>query len=426
MINLFLFHMKIHLLNLGCDKNRVDGEKLLAKLLGSGCVAVAAPKQADLIVVNTCGFIKEAKEESIQTIMEMSQHAKVAVTGCLSQRYGRQLAEKMPEADQIFGLADGEITFEKIRQRYGLKKQACAHEPRSLTGLFHSAPLKIAEGCNNCCAYCAIPLIRGSVVSIQEKGILDEARFLSEKGVRECLIVAQDITAYGKGMGLPALLRKLARLPRPFTWIRLMYCHPAGVSNELIEVIASEPLIVKYIDLPLQHIVDPILKRMNRRYTRAYAEKLIRKLRDAVPEIALRTTFLLGFPGEKDADFSDLVSFVKDQEFDRMGVFGYSSEEGTKAFTLRGRVPQKTIAQRIEALMTLQNTILFRKNSTLTGKTLPVIIDTKESETVFIGRTQRDAPEIDCSVIITRPNLKPGDIVEVRITGFTGYDLHAV
>ena len=417
--------MKVYIHNLGCDKNRVDGEKLAGRLSSAGFSIVSGPDGADLVVVNTCGFIEEAKRESLETVFGFARDKKVVVAGCLSERYPAQLKKQVREADLVLGLADKGDTAERIIRKYGGQcHKTLLPGRRILTGNIHTAPIKIAEGCSNRCSYCAIPLIRGRHVSRPENEILREARILRKQGVKELILVAQDITAYGERKGLPALVRKLSRLSPGFEWIRLMYCHPAGISDELIDTVASEKAVAKYIDMPLQHIADPLLKRMNRHYNRKYIESVIRKLRERVPGIALRTTFIAGFPGETRGESLELFNFAKETEFDRMGVFAYSPEEGTRASKLPSRISARTVKSRMEELLFLQNDIIFRKNCLLAGKTLKVLID-EEIDGTFVGRTERDAPEVDCNVLVSGRKLKPGGLYDVKIVRAVGLDLYA-
>lgn len=416
--------MKIFLQNLGCDKNRVDGEKLLARLVAAGFTSVPAPGRAELVIVNTCGFIRAAKEESIEAILGHAKSAKVAVTGCFSERYGDTLRRKLAEADLVAGLSDKESTFSALLKRYGggMAAAPCLPHDRVMTGPAHTAPLKIAEGCGNRCSYCAIPLIRGPLRPRPPEEILAEARLLRKRGVREAVLVAQDTTAWGKRKGLPGLLKKLCRMDDPFDWVRVMYCHPAGVTPELMETIASEPSIVKYIDMPLQHVSDRVLRRMNRPYDRARVARLLDDLRRFVPGIAVRTTFLLGFPGESRRDFEELYGFAEEARFDRMGVFAYSPEEGTAAFRLKGRPAHSLVTDRIDRLMTLQNEILQQKNKSKIGRRFKVLIDSREKDG-FHGRTEHDAPEVDCGVIVRRKKLNVGAFYSMKIVSVRGFDL---
>jgi ribosomal protein S12 methylthiotransferase len=415
--------MKIHIHNLGCDKNRVDGEKLAARLRNAGCAICETPEEAELIVVNTCGFIGPAKEESLDAVFSAAKMAKVAVAGCLAERYKTQLKQRLKEADMVLGLADDEATFRGILKYCDLPRKSGRGPLRLISGPAYTAPLKIAEGCSNLCSYCAIPLIRGRQVSRPEKEILAEARFLRAQGVKELVLVAQDTTAYQDRRGLPGLLRSLSRLADPFDWIRLMYCHPSGVTGELIETIAAEKPVIKYIDLPLQHITDRLLKRMNRPYTRKAVEKILRELREKIPGVAIRTTFIIGFPGETDEAFEELREFIAAAKFDRMGAFTYSPEEGTKAFTLPGRVPEKIARDRLEALLYLQNDIIHRKNCSFIGKTERVLFE-ETGEGFSIGRTERDAPEVDCNVIVKGAELAPGTFHRIKISDAVGLDLY--
>ncbi|MFH0920435.1 MAG: 30S ribosomal protein S12 methylthiotransferase RimO [Fibrobacterota bacterium] len=416
--------MKFYLHNLGCDKNRVDGETLSAQLAGAGWKMVDKPEGANLVIVNTCGFIGPAKEESLEAVFGFSRSTKTVIVGCLSSRYENELRKDLKEADAVFGLAHKPETAQKILSRYsGPCKRFASVIPRLLSSPAHSAPIKIAEGCDNRCAYCAIPLIRGSRISRPEKEVLEEARFLRGKGVKELIVVAQDTTAYngGKG-GLPVLLQKLCGIG--FEWIRPMYCHPCGVDDALIGVLADEPAIVKYIDLPLQHISDPLLKRMNRHYTRAKACRVIERLRQRIPGIALRTTFLVGFPGETEKDFNELCKYVKETEFERLGAFAWSAEEGTAAFRMGKRVPERVKQERLEELLYLASDILFRKNRERIGETVRVLID-ETVDNVSLGRTPQDAPEVDCSVVVKSRKVQPGKFYTLKIRDAEAYDLFA-
>jgi ribosomal protein S12 methylthiotransferase len=417
--------LKIFIHQLGCDKNRIDGEKLAAKLQNVGYEIVDSSDSAELIIVNTCGFINIAKEESINTVLEFAKEQKVAVAGCLAKRYANNLKKDLKEADIILGLCDTVETLETIIKKYPVKnKKGRCSKRRLLSGPKHFTAIKIAEGCNNNCTYCAIPLIRGSHIQRDEKDILSEARELRKLGVKELLIVAQDTTAYGNRRGLPNLLEKLSKLPNSFEWIRLMYCHPLGVTDELIEAIATLPNVVHYIDMPLQHISNSILEKMNRRYTRTEIEKTIDRLRNKIPDIAIRTTFLVGFPGETSANFKELLDFSNKVEFDRMGAFAYSPEEGTVAAKFSNCPSKKTVRSRIEELLYTQNEIIHKHNVNLVGTRQKVIVD-EMIDGAYICRTKRDAPDVDCVLIAKNLRTKPGEFCTVKIKEAIGIDLYS-
>ncbi len=423
--------MKIYIHQLGCDKNRVDGEKLSAKLANNGYEVSSTPENCDLVIVNTCGFITAAKEESIDTILSYSGKHKLVVTGCLAKRYEKELAKELKEADAIFGLSDSEETINGIIKKYPIKKNghrknlSCNSKQgvRRLGESRHYAPLKISEGCSNNCSYCAIPLIRGKYKQRDSKEIIKEAIELRRQGVKELIIVAQDTTAYGERKGLPQLLEKIAGLKNPFPWIRLMYCHPLGITDDLISAIANLP-ILPYIDMPIQHVSDPILERMNRHYTRLRLESIIKKMRDKIPDITIRTTVISGFPGETDKQHEELLDFISTVEFDRMGAFAYSHEEGTRAAAIKKRVPQKIIDARIEELLYTQNDIIYKKNCKKIGSTFECIVDSTTDGTT-ISRTRCDAPEVDCAVISNNAKNKEGDFVTLKIKNAIGVDLYS-
>lgn len=416
--------LKIFLQNLGCDKNLVDGEKLLAKLYTRGYESVSNPEAADLVVVNTCGFIEAAKEESIEAIISHAKTKKVAVVGCLAERYRDQLRTDLKEADVVLGLSDAPETFEGLLDKYGALEKPCSGPPRILTTLSHTSPIKISEGCNRACAFCAIPLIRGAHRARPPEEVVKEAQFLRTSGVKELLVVAQDPTSYAEGIGLHGLLKKIDNIPSPFEWIRLMYVHPSGVTDKLIEALAESAAMSKYIDMPLQHISDPILKSMNRSYTRARAEEIIEKLRSQIPGIAIRTTFMVGYPGEKETHFEELQAFVEEMAFDRVGMFGYSPEEGTEAFKLKGRLPGGEIRNRMEAIQNIQIGILRQKNEAKVGTVEKVLIDSIEGDEV-LGRTAQDAPEVDCAVKLNGKDFTVGEFYDVTIKSADEYELTA-
>ena len=424
------------MVSLGCPKNQVDAEQMLGVLAGSGFEITSEQSEADVIVVNTCGFIESAKEESIEAILEaarMKQHgrcSKVIIAGCLAQRYRDDLLKELPEADAVIGTAGigriGEICREALggHERvlevgapamvYGL--------PRLSTTPRHYRYLKIAEGCGNRCSYCAIPIIRGNFTSRPRASILDEARRLVNEGARELILLAQDSTAYRDGEAdLSVLLKDLARTPG-IEWVRLMYAYPGRISKELIAVMDGEEKICKYLDIPIQHFDDKVLAAMNRRGTSEDIRRTIEQLRKRIPGIALRTSLIVGFPGETGAAFNRLLSFVKEAEFEHLGVFTYSPEEGTAACGLKPRVPAEIAAERLSRIMKAQAKISFRKNRAQIGETRRVLVDGME-DMALIGRLQSQAPEIDGLVYLSETDAEPGEFVDVTITDATEYDL---
>jgi len=452
--------MKIYIETLGCPKNFNDSEYVAGLLEASGHETVMAGPDngiadADAVIVNTCGFINDAKKESIDTILEMGRLGKLLIiTGCLSQRYGDELFREIPEADIILGVNDYD-TLPEILERHKGGHEASEREQhtgmyvkdfepgcRKLPGNPYTATVKIAEGCNNRCAYCVIPDIRGPYRSRAAEDILQECGKLAAAGCRELVIIAQDITAWGHDTGtytLPTLLREICRIPGP-EWIRLMYCYEDRITDEFIRTMAEEPKICHYIDLPLQHVSDRILKSMGRRSTRKSIENTITRLREGVPDIHIRTTFITGFPGETEDDFQELMEFAGETKFERLGVFAYSREEGTPAAEMPDQTEEKIREERRDAIMRQQLDISLENNMRKTGSIMEVIVDEEDDTSaeeeadegrVYIGRTRYDAPEIDNSVIIKteKPGdtgLKPGDIIKVRITDAFDYDLAGV
>lgn len=400
--------------------------------------------EADIIIVNTCSFIKEAKQESIDTILDLADRKHDArckmliVTGCLPQRYQEELVKELPEVDIFVGTGDYPRIAEIIAEKRGLSEQLCYtgdpnflyddELPRLQSSPYYTAYLKIAEGCSNCCSYCVIPSLRGSFRSRPMDKLLREAEGLVAKGVREINLIAQDITGYGRdlneGATLEVLIRSLVKL-EGLQWIRLLYAYPDGISDSLIKLIKEEDKVCKYLDIPLQHISDPILKQMNRRSSEAEIRELIAKLRTEVPGIAIRTSFIVGFPGETDDDFKKLVQFVEETRFDRMGVFCYSREEGTPAFEMAEQVSERIKRERYKKLMRTQARVSFKHNRSLVDKEEMVLIEgySEETELLLKGRSSRQAPDIDGQVYITAGNAQVGEIVRLRITDSSDYDL---
>ncbi|WP_027398529.1 30S ribosomal protein S12 methylthiotransferase RimO [Anaerovorax odorimutans] len=432
--------MKIYIETLGCPKNVEDSETAGGILERAGHEIINNPKAANAIIVNTCGFINDAKKESIDRIFDMAEYKQndklLIVSGCLSQRYGEELYNEMPEVDIFMGVNDYE-KLPQILKNYNQgkrEKHFSDYEKiykergeRKLITPNYSATLKISEGCDNICAYCVIPLIRGSYRSRKKEDILKEAKKLSENGCRELILIAQDTTAYGIDLygeyKLASLVKELCKIAG-IKWIRLMYCYEDRITDELIKVMAEEKKVCHYIDIPIQHSTDKILKAMNRRSTNSSILNTIKKLRKAIPDIHIRTTLITGFPGEDDDDFEQLADFVQDMKFERLGVFHYSKEEGTPAAKMEGQVSEDIKIRRKEALMTMQLDISLTSNQSKLDKVIEVIVEEKDEDGSYIGRSRYDAPEIDNSVIFTsKKNLLPGDIVNVKIIDAFDYDL---
>lgn len=422
--------MKIHAVSLGCDKNRVDTEIALAGVLEKGHTLTDNPNDADLLVVNTCCFIEDATQESIDEILRLAEYKKEApkelvVMGCLSQRYRAELAEEIPEIDALLGVKE----FHRLAERLPVAGPGENHRGRFLTTPAHYAYLKIAEGCDNHCTYCVIPSIRGPYTSVPMDTLVKEARTLAEKGMVELIVVAQDTTRYGEDLygenRLPALLRALSEI-EGIQWIRLLYAYPESISDDLLSEMAGNDKIVKYIDMPLQHIADTVLRRMGRRTTRKEIEDVISRIRRAHPDFVLRTTLITGFPGETEENYRELQDFVAAYAFERLGVFPYSREEGTPAARLPDQLPREIKERRAEGIMALQMDIHMSRNDRLVGKTIPVIVEQKTSDG-YAGRSWADAPDVDGTVFIqTRKELLPGTILSVSVTRAEGYDLVGV
>lgn len=439
--------MKIGVVSLGCPKNLVDSETMLGLIHEENYEITNDPSEAEIIIVNTCGFIESAKEESINTILQMAEYKKsgsckyIIVTGCLSQRYAEELFSELPEADAIAGVEvydeigsiikrvmNGErfIMLERSKPDviYTTKETFL---PRILTTPSYTAYLKIAEGCDNCCSYCAIPKIRGPYRSKPMEQVLKEAKALADNGVKELIVVAQDTTRYGEDLPggkllLADLLKELNKI-ESLKWIRVMYCYPNNFTDELIETFASLDKVCKYVDLPLQHASNRLLTSMNRYDTREEVETLLAKLRKRIPGIVIRTTFIVGFPGETDADFEELKEFVEQQRFENAGVFAYSQEEGTVAGAMPNQVPDEIKQERYHELMALQAQISEEIHKDTEGQTLEVLVEGIEEDGsgLHYGRSYREAPDIDGLVFIENPgDIKPGCFVNVNILqGFT-------
>ncbi len=425
---------KINVITLGCAKNRVDSEHLSAQLAASGYRIVFDSDRTDakVVVINTCGFIGDAKQESIDTILravaakQAGRIEEVFVIGCLSERYADDLRTEIPEVDRYFGVRD----WEGIVRTLGAEYSDDRRTERTLSTPKHYAYLKISEGCNWRCGYCAIPLIRGKHISVPFEDILVEARRLAAAGVKELMVIAQDTTYYGMDLygrrRLAELLEALCRIDG-IEWIRLHYAYPTDFPDDVIEVMAREPKICRYLDIPLQHISDNQLSLMHRRHTKAEAYDLLARLRKAIPDIAIRTTLLVGYPNESAEDFEELKQFVREMRFDRLGVFPYSEEEGTfSANNLEDNVPQRVKEYRAEEIMRIQNEISLENNRRRIGRTERVIIDSRSGD-YYIGRSQYDSPEVDQEILVeaTGRRLLRGHFYDVKITAAEDYDLYA-
>lgn len=429
--------MKIGAISLGCDKNRVDTEKMLSRLVGGGHTLVGSEEEADVIIVNTCAFIDKAKEESIDEILSAiaaknaGKGKKVIVTGCLAQRYADTLKEEFPEVDAILGIADYDAILKTIEDvEDGEKVLNCAnldafYSDRVLTTPYHYAYLKIADGCSNHCTYCAIPSIRGKYRSEKLEDLIREAKKLSDDGVKELILVAQDVTRYGTDFdGKPHLIELLDRLSKlDFAWIRLLYLYPEMVDDALIEYVKNNDKIAKYMDIPLQHVDDDVLKRMNRRTNEKSIRELIAKLKNA--GIAVRTTFICGFPGETQRQFEKLEKFVKEVKFDYAGFFAYSREEGTPADKLDGHLDESVKEGRANKLRAIQEKIIKSRNKELVGSKIKVIYDDIDYDRQkFVGRSQTQAPDIDnVTLFESDEEVRIGEFYDVEITGSDGIDL---
>ena len=435
--------MKILFVSLGCDKNLVDTEMMMGELLQKGYEFTDDETEADIAVVNTCCFIGDAKEESINTLLEMAelktsgQIKLLVAAGCLAQRYKEEIQTEIPEVDVIIGTTAIDSIVEAIDE--ALKGTGHNHyadlNAKPLTGVKrvmttggHFAYLKIAEGCNKHCTYCIIPKVRGDFRSVPMGDLVAEAKELAEKGVKELILVAQETTLYGMDLygekSLPKLLRKLAEIPGIF-WIRILYCYPEEITDELIQTIKEEPKVCHYLDIPIQHASDYVLKRMGRRTNQEQLRTMIARLREEIPDICLRTTLITGFPGETQEDHEELIDFVDDCEFDRLGVFTYSQEEDTPAALMPDQIEEEIKLKRQQELMELQQFIAFEKAEAMIGQVLVVMIEGKIAEDdVYVARTYRDAPNVDGYLFIkTSANLMTGDLVKVLVTDCNEYDL---
>ena len=438
--------MNILFVSLGCDKNLVDTEVMLGLLASRGYQMVDDETQADIIVINTCCFINDAKEESIQTILEMAEYKKAGsckaliVTGCMAQRYKNEITEEVPEVDAVLGTTSYEDIYRAIQEAVDGKQfqefKSIDYLPESLgrrvlTTGGHFGYLKIAEGCDKHCTYCIIPKLRGKFRSVPMERLLTQAREMAEEGVKELILVAQETTVYGTDIygkkSLHVLLKELCKISG-IRWIRVLYCYPEEIYDELIQTMKEEKKICHYLDLPIQHASDRILKRMGRRTTRAELVDIVNKLRGEIPDIVLRTTLITGFPGETEEDHEELMEFVDEMEFDRLGVFTYSPEEDTPAAGMPDQIPEEIKEERRDEIMELQQEISYDKGTDRIGQELLVMIEGKVAdESAYIGRTYGDAPKVDGYIFVqTGELLMTGDFAKVRVTGALEYDLIGV
>ena len=427
---------KVYIETLGCEKNTVDSSCAAGLFREAGCLITNNPAKADILMVNTCGFINDAKQQSIEAIFNLvgqkTEKQKLIVSGCLSQRYSEELAKEIPEVDYFLGVNDYDklpliVNGTAERVNANICGTIFTEMPRSPENLSVSASIKIAEGCNNICSYCIIPFIRGRYRSRKPEDILAEAKMLAENGVKELVVIAQDVTFYGKDFKqndmLPKLLHDLCRIDG-LKWIRLMYCYEDEITPALIETIKNEEKIVKYIDIPIQHCSNKILKAMNRKSTKESITKTVKTLRKLIPGIVIRTTLITGFPGEKKDEFDELYSFVSDMKFDRLGVFTYSKEEGTKAALMKPQVRQDVKERRKDKIMELQRSISSENNQKYVGTVQEVLVEEDMKDGTWSGRCSFDAEGIDNGVIISsKKKLKVGSFIKVKINDAFDYDL---
>lgn len=435
--------MKILFISLGCDKNLVDSEEMLGLLNREHFEFTDDESEADVIVINTCCFVNDAKEESVNTILQMAEYRKsgsckaLIVTGCLAQRYKTEISDEIPEVDAILGTSSYDkivdavkstICGEKFEKFNPLDELIVEESERVVTTEGHYAYIKIAEGCNKCCTYCIIPKIRGRYRSVPEEDILKTAEKLVENGAKELILVAQETTLYGVDLygrkTLPDLLKKICKIPG-LIWVRILYCYPEEITDELIEVMKNEPKVCHYIDMPIQHASDKILKAMGRRTNRVELTERILKIRKEIPDIVLRTTLISGFPGETEEDHEEMLDFVDEMEFERLGVFAYSPEEDTPAAEMPDQIDEDIKIKRRNEIMELQQEIAFENAENMIGRDLLVMIEGKVvDENAYVGRTYMDCPNVDGNIFITTDEeLITGDFVKVKVTGAAEYDL---
>ena len=435
--------MKLLFISLGCDKNLVDTEVMLGLLNQNGYTFTDDENEADVIAINTCCFINDAKQESIDTILEMAEHKKdgnckaLIVSGCMAQRYKQEIIDEIPEVDAVIGTSTYDKIVETINavlagkgfnQFDDLDRLPVVSSKRVITTGGYYEYLKIAEGCDKHCTYCIIPKVRGNFRSVPMEQLIEEAKNLVEQGVKEIILVAQETTLYGMDIysekSLPKLLHELGKI-EDLKWIRILYCYPEEITDELIQAIKDEPKVCHYLDIPIQHANDAILKRMGRRTTKQELIDIVGKLRKEIPDIALRTTLITGFPGETIEQHEEVLEFVDDMEFDRLGVFAYSQEEDTPAATMDDQVDEDVKNERRDAIMEMQQEVSIDKSADMVGKTIEVLIEGKVAdENAYIGRSYMDAPNVDGYIFInTNEELMSGDFVFVKITGALEYDL---
>ncbi|MDE6520962.1 MAG: 30S ribosomal protein S12 methylthiotransferase RimO [Ruminococcus sp.] len=434
--------IKVGMVSLGCSKNLVDSERILFKLRKSGYELVTEAGLADVVVVNTCGFIQSAKEEAIETILELvtlkneGTIKKIIITGCLTERYKEEAAELFPEADAVIGIGNNKYIVDILNQvldgervvNFASKLDAELTGERIISTLPFFSYLKVAEGCSNCCTYCAIPSIRGKFRSVPMEDVLAEARYLAENGVTELVVIAQDTSRYGEDLygesKLPELLRQLCRIDG-LKWIRTLYCYPERITDELLDTIASEEKLVKYLEIPIQHCNGDILKRMNRWGDEEKLENLFNHIREKIPNVILRTTLITGFPGETEEQFNQLAEFVQRIRFDRLGCFPYSAEEGTKSAEFENQIEPETASHRAEIIMEQQIEVSYSNNNKLIESELEAVVEGFDRfADCFFGRTQMDAPDIDGKIFFTSENpLKIGEYVKIKVTDTLDYDL---
>ncbi len=435
--------IRVGMASLGCPKNQIDAEVMLHKIQHKGYKLVNDTGNCDVVIVNTCGFIQSAKEEAIENIIEFinlkneGKIKSIIVTGCLAERYREEILTEMPEVDAVVGIGSNDKICDVIQatlagkkvQKYGPKEDLKICGDRVLTTLPYYAYLKIAEGCDNCCSYCAIPSIRGRFRSRPMEEIIEEAKWLASQGVKELILVAQDTTRYGQDLYgeyyLAKLLKELCKI-EDLVWIRILYCYPDKVTDELLDVMATEEKVCKYMDIPLQHCNDEILKAMNRPMNKKDTVALLQKIRERVPGITLRTTLIAGFPGETEEQFAELVEFVKEMKFERLGCFAYSEEEGTRAAMMENQVPEKVRERRAELIMEEQMTIMEQDNEKKLGQEITVVLEGVDKlADCYFGRSEADAPDIDGKVFFTssKKELVMGDFLKVKVNEVCDYDL---
>jgi len=423
---------RVSIVTLGCSKNTVDSQKLMRQLEAGGySIAAESADPADIVIINTCGFIHDAKEESVDTIIRYAEavrrrgHGKLFVMGCLVERYRNELQHEMPEVDGWFGVNRPQ----EIISHLGLAYRQELNGERILTGPAHYAYLKVSEGCDRTCAFCAIPDIRGRYISTPVEELVDEARLLASRGVKELILIAQDLTLYGTDLYgkqmLPELVRRLSEIDS-LGWIRLHYLYPSDFPMEILEMMQDNQKICRYIDLPIQHISDTVLKMMRREHDSAGTRQLLADIRRMLPDAAVRTTVIAGHPGETEKDYRKLLDFISEYRFDRLGAFRYSHEENTHgALNYKDTVPERTKERRVAGIMKVQQEISAARNAAMTGREMRVIIDRREG-LFHVGRSQHDSPEVDQEILVTGAgNIEPGTFIDVKITGSTEFDLYA-